>query len=205
MKSDIYLVRHTPIYNPQKLCLGQSEIPLAENFTVDFDWIKDQLNLAANTVYISSPFRRCIKLADFLSENSFTQDLRLSDLNFGAWEMKEWVELPKAELTSWTDNFVTYRPPNGENFLDLQERAISFFEEQCERTNTPNIVVLTHAGFIRSLLSYVLEFPLEKIFNLQIDFSSISKISYDFENKVSNVSYINSHAANANMGPTIGS
>jgi alpha-ribazole phosphatase len=191
---NIYLIRHTAVYNPNKLCYGQSEIPLEENFTVDFDWIKDHLNLTEDTIFYSSPFKRCTKLANFLSNNQYKTDDRITELNFGDWEMKAWDQIPEKELNPWMEDFVNHRMKNGENFNDLFERAIQLYEEIIS-SEASNIVILTHAGVIRSIASYVLDFPLEKAFNLQIDYSSISKLAYDPINQLSKIVYTNLNAA----------
>ena len=189
---DIYLIRHSAVYNPNKLCYGQSEIPLEENFTVDFDWMKDalQAQFTADTLFISSPFRRCTKLADYLSDGNYQINNQITEINFGAWEMKPWTEISEQEINPWMQDFVNYRIPNGENFVDLFERVISFYEEIIKK-EVKNIVLVTHAGVIRSMASYVLDFPLENAFNLQVDYSSISKIEYDEQNKLSKVVYLN--------------
>jgi alpha-ribazole phosphatase len=189
---NIYLIRHSAVYNPNKLCYGQSEIPLEENFTIDFDWIKDHLKLSENTLYFSSPFRRCTKLAAFLSDDTYQIDERISELNFGAWEMKAWSEIPAQEMNPWMEDFVSYRIPNGENFIDLQNRAVSFYEDLTAQ-DSEDIVISTHAGVIRSLIAYVLDFPLENAFNLQIDYSSITKLNYDFKSQSSKLDFMNIH------------
>lgn len=189
---DIYLIRHSAVYNPNKLCYGQSEIPLEENFTVDFDWIKDalQAQFTTETLFISSPFRRCTKLADYLSDGKFETNNQITELNFGTWEMQAWTAIDEQEMSLWMQDFVNYSIPKGENFIDLFERVISFYEEITQK-EVENIVLVTHAGVIRSIISYILDFPLENAFNLQVDYSSISKIEYDERHKISKVVYLN--------------
>ncbi|MEO5911657.1 MAG: alpha-ribazole phosphatase [Pelobium sp.] len=189
---NIYLIRHSAVYNPNKLCYGQSEVPLEENFTLDFDWIQSQLNLDGDAIYYSSPFRRCSKLASFLSDEDFKTDERLKELNFGTWEMKPWKAIPEKELNPWMEDFVNYKMPKGENFNDLQERSIAFYEEIIQADAT-NIVIVTHAGVIRALTSYILDYPLENAFNLQIDYSSITKMTYDPQFALSKLAYVNLH------------
>jgi alpha-ribazole phosphatase len=192
---NIYLIRHTAVYNPNKLCYGQSEIPLEENFTIDFDWIKDRLIVAENTKFWSSPFRRCTKLATFLSDDRFTTDERISELNFGTWEMKAWAQIDSKELNPWMEDFVNYTPKKGESFNDLYNRSIDFFEE-LTNNETADVVVVCHAGVIRAILAYILDFPLENAFNLQIDYSSITKIFWDAQNKVARIDYCNLNPQN---------
>ena len=186
---NIYLIRHTAVYNPNKLCYGQSEIPLEENFTIDFDWIKHHLNLE-DAVYYSSPFRRCTKLAAFLSDDHFKIDQRISELNFGDWEMKAWDVINPTELNPWMKDFVNYRIKNGENFTDLSERSVLFLEDIL-KLNTQNVVLVCHAGVIRSIISYALDAPLEKAFNIKVDYTSISKIEFDNNYAISKVAFLN--------------
>src|SRR6476660_1431278 len=164
---NIYLIRHTEVYNPNKLCYGQSEIPLPENFTASFDWLQEMLknDLEQRSEVYSSPFRRCSKLADYLSNGNFLVDNRITELNFGDWEMQAWNSINAEELNSWMNDFVNYSIKNGENFIDLYNRAVAFFEDiiQSEKENS---IIITHAGVIRSILAYILDFPLENAFNL---------------------------------------
>ncbi len=187
---NIYLIRHSAVYNPNKLCYGQSEIPLEENFTADFDWIKDHLNLSESTLFFSSPFRRCTKLASFLSDDTYQIDERISELNFGTWEMKAWSEIPSKEMNPWMEDFVNYSIPKGENFIQLQDRAVSFYED-LKSQKFDDVIIITHAGVIRSLAAYVLDFPLENAFNLQIDYSSITKLNYDSKSQLTKLDFIN--------------
>lgn len=189
---NIYLIRHSAVYNPNKLCYGQSEIPLEENFTSDFDWIKDHLKLSENTLYFSSPYRRCSKLAAFLSDDAYQTDERIAELNFGTWEIKAWSDIPANEMNPWMEDFVNYRIPKGENFIDLQDRVVSFYEDLTSQ-NAEDVVIITHAGVIRSLISFILGFPLENAFNLQVDYSSITKLSYDLKNQSNKLAYMNIH------------
>ncbi len=186
---NIYLIRHTAVYNPNKLCYGQSEIPLEENFTSDFNWIEDHFNID-DAIYYSSPFRRCTKLAAFLSNNSFEIDQRLSELHFGDWEMKAWDLINPEELNIWMQDFVSYRIKNGESFQDLSDRSVQFFDEIL-KLEKENVVLICHAGVIRSIIAHILGFPLEKAFNLDIDYSSISKIEHDVKSGISKVKFIN--------------
>jgi alpha-ribazole phosphatase len=189
---NIYFIRHTEVYNPNKLCYGQSEIPLAENFTAHFDWLQDSLesSLESPTAFYSSPFRRCSKLADYLSNGNFITDKRIAELHFGDWEMQAWDKINPKELEPWMADFVNYKINNGENFLELYERSTAFFEDILT-TENKDIVVVTHAGVIRSILAYVLDFPLEHAFNLEISYSSITKIVYQKEFKSTKIAFVN--------------
>lgn len=187
----IYLIRHAAVYNPNKLCIGQSEIPLKENFTTQFDWIKERIPSTDITEFYSSPLRRCSKLAQFLSDENYQSDDRLKDQSFGLWEMQPWEEIPAKELEKWQDDFVNAIPKKGENLLDVNERVLDFLEEMISNVKQQNMVITTHANVIRLMIAHVLDFPLENTFNLQIDYSSITKITYNPITETFQLVYLN--------------
>ena len=73
-------------------------------------------------------------------------------------------------------DFVNYKVPGGENFETMHARCSQFWDELIQQT-IPKVVIITHAGVIRSILAYVLNIPLDKIFQLEIDYSSVTKIT----------------------------
>ena len=110
--------------------------------------------------------------------------------------MREWSEIPAKEKNAWNDDFVNYKIKNGERFIDLYDRAIDFYEETISEVPAENIVIVTHSGVIRSIIAYVLDFPVEKVYNLQIDFSSVSKLIYRQELATNSVAFLNLTAEN---------
>jgi alpha-ribazole phosphatase len=190
---DIYLIRHSAVYNPSKLCYGQSEIPLEENFTHYFNSLEESLGNALKTdaIFYSSPLRRCTKLASFLSNNNYISDERMMELNFGDWELQPWDSIDSQQLNAWMADFVNFKIPNGENFMDLALRCRIFWEQLTQNSSHQNLFIITHAGVIRSLLAHILEFSLHKSFDIQIDYASITKIKYDKVYHKTTIYYIN--------------
>ena len=56
-------------------------------------------------------------------------------------------------------------------------------------THAECVYVVTHGGFIRALLAYLLDIPLEKSLRLGVDFGGVTKIH--FIQNVPIVDYIN--------------
>ena len=73
-------------------------------------------------------------------------------------------------------HFVNYQVPGGENFEAMHSRCSQFWDELILQA-APKVVIITHAGVIRSILAYILNIPLDKVFSLEIDYSSVSKIT----------------------------
>jgi alpha-ribazole phosphatase len=189
---EIYLIRHTAVDNPAKLCYGQSDIPLADDWKSSFDLLKNKLGeIPPSSVFYSSPFKRCIQLAEFLSGDQYLIDPRIAEMHFGNWEQHAWTEIDQTDLNLWMANYVTYKVPGGENFEELFKRCAQFWDDLLSQ-NQSKIFIITHGGVIRSILAHVLNIPLDKIFQLEIDYSSVTRITVNKQyGNYQQVAYIN--------------
>jgi len=175
---EIYLVRHTETICEKGVCYGQSDIDLAEPFESAFENIVSQLPPEA--IIFSSPLQRCAILAEYIRNNittiSFEKEDRLMEMNFGDWEMKNWNEIPPEQLNPWMEDFVNIRVSNGESFVVLHER-VGIFLSQISKEITKPIIIVAHAGVIRSILSHHTSLPLKDAFNNKVDFGEVIKIA----------------------------
>ena len=187
---EIYLIRHTQVHNPEKLCYGQSDIPLAETRENDIAHVCGKLKYDADTMVYSSPFKRCTELAEAISSDNFIQRPGLSEMHFGDWEQKSWNSLDQIILNLWMADFVNYQVPGGESFKLMHKRCSGFWDELITKEHE-KVFIVTHAGVIRSFLAHVLNIPLKNIFKMQVDYGSISKITYDHKFKSLVVNFVN--------------
>lgn len=163
---EIHLIRHTAVENPENLCYGFAEMLLRKNYTEDFK----ALDLDEDyNVIISSPSQRCCLLADYF-KFEYQTDERLREMNFGSWEMKKWTDIPEEEINPWYKNFIHINVSGGENLLEMQIRVLSFWNEFIHRKDIEKVLIVTHTGVIRLILQAVLQFPLENMFSIQIDY-----------------------------------
>lgn len=174
---EIYLLRHTAVNNPDKLCYGQSEIDLATDWRNHFDALKQKLepNFHGASFY-SSPYQRCTQLAGFLSGDQFQIDARLSEMHFGDWERRLWTEIDQLILNAWMADFVNYQVPGGESFMQMHRRCTQFWDKLLALP-ADKIFIVTHAGVIRSLLAHILSIPLDKVFQLEVGYGSVTQIT----------------------------
>jgi alpha-ribazole phosphatase len=187
---NIFLVRHTTPAVQPGICYGQADIDVAASFTEELQNICSKLpQLTPDAIY-SSPLQRCLKLAYALAgESEVIEDARLMELDFGDWELKPWDDIPRGLVDVWADDHVMQPPPNGESFHALSLRAADFFREVSANHVGQELLVMTHAGVIRALLSQALNLHLTDTFRLQIDYGSITQISID--KAVTRVAYVN--------------
>lgn len=182
---DVYLIRHTRTAAEPGLCYGQSDIALADSFPEEARALQQKLPvLAENHKVFSSPLTRCLQLAELISPKVST-DNRLLEIDFGTWEGLRFDAIEADVLQHWTDNFVHVPPPNGESFSDLCRRADSFWQD-CLNHETEQILVITHAGFIRALLAQLLKLPPANAFQFRVDLGSVHKLQH-----LNNYTYIN--------------
>ncbi|MDR4953684.1 alpha-ribazole phosphatase family protein [Chryseobacterium sp. ES2] len=163
---EIHLIRHTAVDNPENLCYGFAEMPLRKDFTEDFKTLDIDKDY---DVIISSPSQRCRLLADFFKLD-YQIDERLREMNFGNWEMKKWTDIPEEEINPWYQDFVNINASGGENLLEMQARVLLFWNELIQKKEAEKILIIAHAGVIRLILQAVLQFPLENMFSIQIDY-----------------------------------
>lgn len=167
----VYLIRHTTPAIAKGICYGQTDIGLNETlFEQEIKIIQSKLSDEIEQFY-TSPLVRCKSLAEKLSPNCIV-DGRLMELNFGNWENEKWNELDQADLNLWMGDFVNIKTPNGENYLDLHRRTKQFIA-MALKTSSKKIAIVTHAGNIRSFISFTLGLPLKNSFKIQLGYASV--------------------------------
>ena len=168
---EIYLVRHTTPNIKKGICYGQTDIDInLYKFESELCEIKNKLPSDIDRFYCS-PLMRCSKLAKKLAKK-IQIDERLIELDFGSWENKKWNELDSHELSKWMENFVSVKAGGAESYLDLHKRTCSFIKEQSINSKQ-KIAIITHAGNIRSFLSFILGITLENSFRIQLNYSCV--------------------------------
>ncbi|PBJ13648.1 alpha-ribazole phosphatase [Flavobacterium sp. ACN6] len=174
---EIYLVRHTETICEKGICYGQSDVEIAEPFDEIFGQIISKL--PSEAVVFSSPLKRCSILAKHIQKNTnavfYQEDERLKEMNFGDWELKNWNEILPEELNPWMEDFVNIKVSNGESFTELHERVGDFLSNEISKIKTP-VIIVTHAGIIRSILCHQTSLPLKDAFNNKVDFGEVIRI-----------------------------
>lgn len=158
----LHLVRHPHIGLAESLCYGSSDVAAAFD-----DALLQQLQdgLPRGALLFSSPLRRCAGLAEALAPAlgcaSAHYDERLMEMDFGAWELRSWRDIPRGEVDAWAANPVHYRPGGGESVLQVAQR-VRAFRDDAVKLNADDVIVICHAGTIRLLLAGERERSLEE-------------------------------------------
>lgn len=182
---NIYLLRH-PAVALSGVCYGRSQVPLKPEWLTQVPKIREGLPSPIPQVH-TSPAPRCMVAAGFLGGPNVKADERLLELDFGEWEMKPWKELPEDEVAAWSEDLEDAVPHCGESGTSLMERAVDFFGHVT--TEGEDVLVVTHAGWIRALLAVLLGTDLDHAFRLDIGFLSLTQITVNGD--MINIPYIN--------------
>lgn len=187
----IYLLRHTRPDVPPDTCYGQSDIDVVEStFRKDLEQLRETLPLDQIQVIFTSPLQRCDKLARSLHHPraKYVTDRRIRELNFGRWELMPWSQINGKELQQWINDFRHAPAPGGESHMDLYRRAEAFWQDLMRR-DEEHILVVTHGGVMKSLLSLILEMPLEKSYAIKLSYSALIYTHYH-ENAPQKVNFL---------------
>ena len=164
----VFLIRHPrPLIEPG-ICYGQFDVdcedplPIAERL---------RRQLPESVTIISSPLRRARRLAEALDPQARI-DARLSEINFGDWEGRAWDSIERDALDAWAADMLKFIPPGGESPGQLQQRCIDFVST----LDLPSVVLVSHAGVIRSLLGYWRGLTIKEWTQIPCDFGSLTTI-----------------------------
>ena len=179
---EIYLIRHTNPDIEKGICYGQSDIGVKESFNDEVENILNKypyLKSLESQIY-SSPLSRCKRLAETLFDTPIQSDDRLKELDFGDWELQKWEDIDQNELSIWMKDFVHVKCTNGESYLDLNQRVLSFLEE-LKITKHDTAVIVTHGGVIRALHAHFNTIELVDSFDFKPGFGEVLKLTTPIE------------------------
>lgn len=148
----VHLIRHPRPVTPTSTCYGRTDVELAPEAVAQLGELARSLRaqLPQDVAVFTSPLRRCTRLAGLLHPSPIV-DTRLTELHFGAWELRAWDDVPREQLDAWAADPLDYRMPGGESVADMRERVRSFLDERAACGDT-RIALVTHAGVMKIAL-----------------------------------------------------
>ena len=158
------LLRHPAPAIAPGLCYGRSDVPVdpaaLDAVIGGLAGSAGSAGLAASlphhaaTAVYSSPLQRCtalsVPLAAQLGLPAPLLDARLAEMDFGAWELRRWDDIPRAEIDAWAADLANYAPGGGESVLQVARRVADFLDA-LQREAVVDAIVVCHAGTMRLL------------------------------------------------------
>ncbi len=155
----VVLVRHGPVEDGGNCYGARVSPPLAAAAARHIENLRPRLPSTFSRV-LSSPAERCLDTARLLGLDDPEIDTRWLERDFGDWEGQPWADVwAGIEDVTDADAFVAHTPPGGEPWEDVRARVSEALEELAGPARSPDdgaIVVVTHGGVIRCVLSHVL-------------------------------------------------
>ncbi len=148
---------------------GHSDPSLSVQGREQIPAIIESLSHLVPKAICSSDLRRAVETAEPIAKHfglSYTTSRGFREMNFGLWEGLTWKEVEvqyPEDARAWAKLFPRHRPPGGESFLELQARAIEQLGQLAKHAEPGCTLVVTHAGFIRTAVAWVLGVPDERI------------------------------------------
>jgi alpha-ribazole phosphatase/probable phosphoglycerate mutase len=131
---------------------------------------------------VSSTLLRCADFAHELVARHklpLQLDERLVEIGFGAWEGHTAAELtrddPDRLQRFWMDP-VTERPEGAETLVEFEQRVGDAWCHHLERCRGGHLLIVTHAGVVRMILTRVLGMPREHLFRIQVPGAGLTRI-----------------------------
>ena len=171
----IHLIRHPKPAVASGVCYGQTDLDLFDDANSAAERLRPHLPQRFDL--ISSPLRRCRQLAEALTAdmpNDMPTDVRLKEMHFGDWENRRWDDIPRADLDAWAAAPFDYTPPGGESAAAMAARVIAFANQLASppRPSNADLILVSHQGPLRVLITHWLDLPRESWLKLQLDYAA---------------------------------
>jgi probable phosphoglycerate mutase len=108
----------------------------------------------------SSPLERCMETAEALAR-PHQLDIHpleaVGEVRYGEWEGQKIKKLAKEKAWYAVQHFPSrFRFPDGESFVEVQQRAVAAIETLNQQHNKEMIVIVSHADVIKLVLAHYL-------------------------------------------------
>ncbi len=165
----VYMVRHGETILNQKGCYyGTSDVDLTDRGIAQAEELQKILKGITFDQVITSPLIRARRTASLVTGrdmDDMISDHRLEEQHFGIFEGMTYRKLQETypgELALWNRDYMNYRIPGGESFLDVRRRIGDYCRELRELSDRKGTILLAaHKGTFGHMLAELLHLPPE--------------------------------------------
>jgi probable phosphoglycerate mutase len=171
-KAILYLLRHGATEGgTEKRFIGQTDILLSDIGRRQAQWWQEELSSIKFDAIYCSDLSRAIETAQIVANKQragIQIKPNLREINLGDWDGIAMQEIREKYPDSWRkrgEQMDRYRPPNGENLQDLQDRVLTMVES-IDFNQIQKALIVSHAGVNRVLLCHILNKSLKDVFQI---------------------------------------
>lgn len=181
----IYFVRHGETdWNVARRYQGQTDIPLNDKGMMQAE--KVALRLAGEKIaaIYASDLQRAFYTAEQIARKHdliVTPMKEFREISFGEWEGSSFSSLDtgaREQIDKIFTDPAHIEVPGGENFFQVQERAIRGVKALVDKYPDETIVVVSHGAAIRTILCHALGMPLDHVWSIRQDNTAVNRIAY---------------------------
>lgn len=128
---------------------------------------------------ISSPLQRCRVFAEQFNHAPVVFDERLREVCFGVWEGRPVEDVWRTDtdtIAAWSRDPTSVTPAEGEPLVDVAARVNACFRELIGAYRGQRLLLVTHGGVIRVLLSQVMGMPLSCAGRIHVPYAALSTV-----------------------------
>ena len=175
-----HLLRHAPAAVDKGTVYGRTDVSVLPQDAALLQRIAARL--PAESLLVTTPLRRTAETAEMLAAAGWKPKDRVveaafAEQDFGTWEGGTHDALDRegsAEYRAFWDNPAQNRPPGGESFAGLMQRAAAAFGSLTATHPGRDIVLIGHGGSIRAIIASLLDLTPETALALEIAPLSLS-------------------------------
>jgi len=178
------LIRHGESEgNVKKLIYGHKDYTLTEKGLLQAKYITNYVKDKNITKVFTSPLIRAKTIGQMICNDkqiTLNEDTRIKEMNYGIFEgltQKEAEEKYKEHFNNFLNDYLNYEIPKGEGYKSFVKRVNEFIEEV--KKEKGHIVIVSHGGVIRQILSYLLEIDESNVWHFKVEPGCIITIQLD--------------------------
>ncbi len=197
MGTTVFLVRHgVTAWHHERRVLGQNDVPLSPEGLAQANTTAELLANQPVVDVICSPLQRSLRSAECIAKKHSIQparDIRLTDFQVGPWEGKTHEEVAQDPLYQrFIADPLSEKIPGGETLRQVLDRGRKAMDQALSgAADNDALVVVTHAGIIRVLLTHYLGSPPANYHLLRVNPGSISVLHFSDPNTLPRVLAVN--------------
>ncbi|HDP69251.1 MAG TPA: alpha-ribazole phosphatase [Actinobacteria bacterium] len=181
----VYLVRHGETeWNAKGKYLGLTDIPLNDNGERQAKALSSFLSEERIDAVYSSALTRTIQTARIIAKSHGLKVLKIPELNevdFGEWDGLTYFEIKDkyANLADdWLNKTSEVQIPGGETWSHFKERVMIGLRKIMNENEDKNILIVTHGGPIKAIISEVLELNSTSFWKIRQDRGALNIIEF---------------------------
>lgn len=127
---------------------------------------------------VSSDLQRCAVFSAMHDQPELL-DARLQEMSFGDWDGQLRIDVWRThseQVKAFWDNPMVAAAPNGESVTQVQSRATDSLHEHIQHAlgqGCKHLLMVTHGGVIRAMLSALLQMQPRALFNLDVPYGGV--------------------------------